>query len=410
MRHLLAIAARNILRNTRRSVVSGAAIFVGVTAIIALKGFLNGFIKNAVEDAAFAKVGAIQVHKRGYENADRNLLDYDLPADGTLAARIAAVPGVKAVTSRISIEGMLSNGSVSSMFVATAIDPATEYQVCPKRRDNVAPGSKPLEAGAPGDTATSTDILIGSELAASLDARIGSTLTMTSAGKSGAQNALDVTVRGFLPSRMIVESKRLVTAPLALTQDLLRMPGRVTEYAIAVDDIDRVADVAARLQQLLGPEYLVEDWRTLMPAVRDRLAIQNVVLLVIMLILFLLVASGIANTMLMAVYERVREIGTMMAVGTRRWQVRVLFLAEAGFLGLGGGALGAAVGSALVLWAHRGVSFHPPGGDLMTVFPFVPIKFVLTTIGFAVVGTVAAGAFAAWRASKLSPVEALRAN
>src|SRR5205807_2487938 len=113
-------------------------------------------------------------------------------------------------------------------------------------------------------------------------------------------------------------------------------------------------------------------------------------------------ATGIANTMLMSVYERVKEIGTMLAVGTRRRQVLILFLAEAAALGLAGSALGAALGATIVsAWGAHGMTFAPPGGDKATFYPFVKASFVLGAVAFAVAGTMLAGLLPAWKASRL---------
>ena len=405
MRRLLAIALRNVLRNKWRSFISALAIVIGVGAVTFLQGFGNGFLQQVVEDAVQDKVGAIQVHKRGYLDAETDPLKLDLPDDPQLAATLRSVPGVTAVTRRLSFEGMLSNGSVSSMFTATAIDPATEYQVCPRRAKSVAEGSRPIDA------ASTEQALIGTALGDSLQAKAGATLTMLSASREGASNALDVTVRGFLPSRFIMESKRSATVPLAFAQDLLRMPGRVTEYVLAVDQLERVDEVARQLRARLGDGYEVHTWLELQPIARDAVARLRYVLVFVALILFLLVVSGIVNTMLMSVYERVREIGTMMAVGVRRRQVVALFLAEAGALGLGGALAGGALGLSVVRWlGARGMHFKVPGGEPMVIHPTVTAAFVGIAIAAAVVGALLAALYPAWKASRLKPVDALRAN
>ncbi len=404
MSTLLRVALRNVFRNKGRSTFSIVAILFGLTVLVFLQGFTNGFLKSVVEDAVLAKVGAVQVHRHGYLDAEKDPLKLDLPDDAATSARLRAVPGVVDVTRRITFEGMLSNGNVSQMFLATAIDPVSEYRVCPKRRDNVGPGSAPL------DEKSTADALVGKQLVESLEARPGTTLSMLSATRRGAQNALDVTVRGTLPSRFIAESKRMATVTLAFAQDLLRMDGRVTEYVLKVEDLERADEVAARLRAALGPDYDVDTWRELAPQARDAVVRLRYVLLGISVILFLLVVTGIVNTMLMNVSERVREIGTMLAVGVRRWQVLTLFLFEAIALGFAGAVPGAAIGWGLVRLMGRGIQVSPPGGDPLMIYPFIRFGFIASMIGFAVAGTVLAALYPAWKASRMRPVEALRAN
>jgi putative ABC transport system permease protein len=405
MSTLLRIALRNVFRNKWRSAISAAAIVVGVAVIVFLQGFANGFLGSVLSDAVDAKVGGVQVHRHGFLDAEQDPLKLDLPADNEVAATIRATPGVVAVTPRITFEGMLSNGNVSTMFSATAIDPRTEYTVCPKRRDNIAPGSQPLDEHADNGA------LLGKALVESLDAKSGTTLTMLSASQAGASNALDVSVKGFLPSKMIVESKRLATVPLAFAQDLLRMPGRATEFAVRVDDLERADEIAARIKARLGDGYDVQGWRDLAPMVRDAVIRLRIVLITVSIILFLLVLTGIINTMLMNVYERVREIGTMLAVGVHRRQIVALFLFEAAILGLLGALAGAAIGSSVVAWmGRRGLHMTPPGADPQIYYPVVDPSFVALAVAVAVAGALLAALYPSWKASRMRPVDALRAN
>jgi putative ABC transport system permease protein len=401
---LLLLALRNLTRNKRRTLLTALAVAFGATAIVILQGFVNGFIRNNVELIILSKIGAVQVFKKGYLGSD-DPLKRTMPHDPALMDRIRAISGVTAVAPRISFDGMVSNGAEATMFMATAIDPVLEYQVCPQRKMRVAAGSKPLTEDQQGT------ILIGKTLADSLKADKGATLVMQAAGPHASTNALDVEVGGFLPVINIAESKRLATVRISFAQDLLRMKGQVTEYVVGVQDIEQKDLVATRLRAELGDEFQVTTWEDLDPATKTRVSSLGYVLLFVALVLFLLVATGIVNTMLMSVYERVREIGTMLAVGVRRWQVTVLFLLEAMALGLLSSILGVSVGFAVVQWmGHRGIPMRPPGGDILWVHPHVDLLFLLVVIGFSVTGAVLSALYPAYKASRLSPVDALRAN
>jgi putative ABC transport system permease protein len=178
-----------------------------------------------------------------------------------------------------------------------------------------------------------------------------------------------------------------------------------------VDKLERVDHTAAELRAALGDGYEVHTWLELQPIARDAVERLRYVLFFVALILFLLVVSGIVNTMLMSVYERVREIGTMMAVGVRRRQVVALFLGEAGAIGLGGALLGAALGTAVVRWlGGSGIHLKPPGGEVMLIRPSVGWAFIGASIAAATVGALLAALYPAWKASRLKPVDALRAN
>ena len=400
---LLLLALRNLTRNKRRTLITALAVLLGTAAIITLEGFSNGFKTNLIESAVESKVGAVQVFRKGYIGSD-DPLKKSLGHDPALMGRIGAVAGVTAVAPRIDFDGMISNGSESTMFMATAIEPELEYKVCPKRKARVSAGSEPLAITGSGDS------LIGKTLAEALGAQKGATLVMQAAGPHASTNALDIEVHGFLPTHNVAESKRMATVRLGFAQDLLRMKGQVTSYVLNVSELDQADAVAKRVGAALGGEYEVTTWADLDPMTKTRVSSLGYVLFFIGLVLFLLVATGIVNTMLMSVYERVREIGTMLALGVRRRQVTALFLWEAGALGLLGSGLGTALGYGLVRWLGRGLTIRPPGGDPLTLYPYVELSFLLGVIGFAICGTLLSALYPAWRAAHLRPVEALRAT
>lgn len=401
---LIRLALRNLGRNRRRTLVAGLAVAFGAAAVVCLQGFVVGFMNNIVEVTVESKMGAIQVFRKGYLGSD-DPLKHSLPEDPALMARLRAIPGVTAVAPRLDFDGMVSNGSDSTVFFATAIDPRLEYEVCPKRKSNITPGSRPLRPGAEGE------VLIGQALAEAWGAKRDSTLIMQSVGPHASVNALDATIAGFLPTYSIQESKRRATVTLAFAQRLLRMDGRVNQYVVAIRNLDGLDHVAARVRAALGQEYEVTTWGDQDPATRDRVKALRFVLAMVAFVLLLLVGTGIVNTMLMSVYERVREIGTMLAVGLKRRQVTTLFLWESVALGVISAAIGTLVGGALVYWlGQRGVVFRPPGGEPLVIRPSVNAPFLAIVFGCSVLATMLAGIYPAYKASRLRPADALRAN
>jgi putative ABC transport system permease protein len=403
MSSLLALAARNVARNRRRSLVTLAAVLLGVAAVLVIRGITNGFVRMMVDEVVQGRTGALQVHRAGYvDSVDSLPLEPDMPYDAALRERLRAVPGVTGVTGRIVFAGLVSNGLSQTNFVGRGLDMATERQAVPRVGFDVLPGGRPLKAE---DYAHA---LLGRELAESF--RPVERVTLASSSPRGRANSLDVAVAGLSQSTLPFENKRLVTVPLKLAQDLLGMEGRVTEYALAVDDLEHLERVARGLREALGPEYEVHTWQELQPFVRDVINRQKWILGVVALILFVIILTGIINTMLMSVFERVREIGTMLAVGMRRRQVLALFLLEAGLLGVAGGVGGVVLGSVLVrLIALRGLAIPGLGtGADAVIRPELNASFAVMTFGVAVGGALLAAAWPAWRASRLRPVDALR--
>lgn len=398
---LFRLGLRSVLRHKGRSMASVVALLVGVAAVVFLQGFVNGFLRTLAEDTVFARTGAIQIHRKGHVDTEEDPLRFDLADDPQLIAKLGNIPGVRAVTRRIAFEGMLSNGSESGMFIATAIDPIAEYKVCPKRKQKIVAGSTPLGLAQP------TGIVLGGAFAEGLGAKPGAPLIMSAATQAGLTNALDVTLHALLSPGLVTESKSAVVMPLGLAQNLLRMPNRVTEYALDVDRLDEVEVVSKRIHAHIGDGYEINTWLDIQQ-IRDFTERTAIVMTIIEIVLALLALSGVFNSVSMAVYERFREIGTMLALGVRRRQILLLFVIEAALLGVIGAVLGAGVGLALIWKLASGILLPGSGGETgLLVIPFVSTRFVLATMLGAVVGSICAAFYPAKRASNLSPLDAL---
>jgi putative ABC transport system permease protein len=409
------IAARNVARNRRRSLITLSAVLLGVTAVVATRGITDGFLRLMVDDVVKGRTGALQIHPAGYMASVEALpLEPSLPYDEALLARLEAVPGVAGVSGRLTFSGLVSNGLSQTTFVGRGLDPSREKRAVPRFGFEVRAGGRAL---APGDHAQA---LLGSELARSFRAvptrqmaeGMVDRVTLAASSPKGRANSMDVAVEGLTESTLPFENKRVVTVPLRLAQELLGLEGRVTELVVAVEDLGELEDVAEQLRAELGPAYEVHTWQELQPFVRDVIRRQRFMLGVISAILFVIILTGIINTMLMSVFERVREIGTMLAVGVKRRQVLRLFLLEAMVLGVVGGVggvvLGAAIVSALGAWGIPVANFGTGGPTVIR--PELDLPFVGMTFAVAVVGAVLAAAWPAWKASQLNPVDALRAN
>ena len=219
-------------------------------------------------------------------------------------------------------------------------------------------------------------------------------------------------VGGSTVSSFPFENKRVITVPLRLAQDLLGLEGRVTELVVGVDEIANIDGTAQALREALGPEYEVHSWREIQPFVRDLIVRQRIVLTGISVVLFVIVVTGIINTMLMSVFERVREIGTMLAVGVRRRQILALFMLEAAVLGAVGGVTGALLGrGAVFVLAARGFDISLSGTSGKSLLrPEVPFSIVVLAVVTAAMGALLSAAYPAWKASRLNPVDALRST
>lgn len=397
---LFKIALRNLFRQRRRTALTGVAVALGVCSVVFCVGFFNGVILMMMKLTVESSIGAVQIHKKGYADADLPL-KFDMPEDAAMIERIKSVKGVRAVAPRLMFEGLMNNGASASVVIGTGISPKEEYEVCPGRTEQF--GANPITSRK------GEEVIVGEELASSLDLKVGSAATFLAPTQRGTSNALDATIKGMLEIKLPLASKVVGIVPLDFAQSLVRMPGRVTEYAVAIDDIEVAPAIAATLASTLGPEYEVQTWREREPSAAAGIDRFGIVVTIASFVLFLLVGAILMNSMLMSLQERVREIGTMMSLGVRRHQVLGIMLTEASLLGFFAATVGAIIGALIVLWLHnRGVEFVLRGAAPLIVFPFAGLSLIVKTICGAVIGAVVAALYPAFKASRLSPVEALR--
>jgi putative ABC transport system permease protein len=428
---LMKLAVRNLLRNRRRTAITLVALIVGVGSMVGVRGFINGFRGMVIENQTRGLLGDLQVHHLGYvANVQSSPLTIDLADTPELRAKIASVPGVVTVSPRIDFGAQLSTpdtapppadgGEVndadrgtSTFLMVTAFDPALEKQVTPKRWDWVAAGR-----GAMPTSADSPFIVLNDDFARALKLEllpagaptppIERQAALITGDREQALNGENVIVGGTFAS-VTPNDRRVGFMSLQLAQRLLRMEGRVTEYGVTVATGSDLPTVKRALEAALGPTYEVHTWAERIPFLTDLVETQTRIFNIVTTLVLLVVLLGIVNAMLMSVLERVREIGTMLAVGMRKAQVARMFLLEGAVLGGVGGLLGVLLGLASV-WAMNsaGIELPAPGAKVATVIhPSVEAFFVVRTLAQAIAGSALAAIIPARRAAALRPVEAL---
>jgi putative ABC transport system permease protein len=412
---ILRIGTRNVARNLRRSAITGAMVALGVAASLFFRGYVVG-----LQDAMTAMLieeasGAMQVERRGYAEAGELApLDLDLPTGGELEALVRRTGGVREVAPRLRFNALLVSGEISSAVAALGVDPQRERRVCPFGPAGRArsPGHYGLEGPGLSGPGGEDGVVLGSTLAAGLRLRVGDPVTLLAQTQGGSTDAVDAVVRGTFRTSDAEVNKRLLALPIGLAQRLLHMPGRATSFALAVERPAIPGTAAALRGALAGlAPAAVRTWKELAPYYRDVIELQDDVMDIVAGLLFVLMVAGVANTMMMSVFEREREIGTLLALGYRRRAIRLLFVAEAGVLGVVSGAAGAGFGSAVVAACARvGLPFKVSGAGMILNRPRVEPAHVAAAVALALGAALLAGAYPAWRASKLQPADALRAT
>jgi putative ABC transport system permease protein len=293
-------------------------------------------------------------------------------------------------------------------MAALAVDPTLEPRVTPLREKTLEPGQRFFDA------ANHDGIVLTADLARSIGIGMGGEASLLSPDRDGALSGELSHLAGLMNLGLPGE-KKIAMVPLGLAQKLLKMDapagagGRATEIAVAISPIERADAIAGALRAHLGPAYEVHTWSDVATFVKQAMQRQNFVISLIAYAFMLLMLLGVANTMLMSVIERTREIGTMMAVGVRRAKILALFVVEALAIGAAGGTAGGLAGLGVVtLLGRRGISFSFPGSRVpFTLTPFMTTAYLVQIILMATAGAGLFALYPAFRASRLRPVQAL---
>ena len=412
MVNVVKIAVRNLLRYTRRSLLTVSLIAFGVVFVLVFVAMAGSFKEAIVASITDSYLGHVQVHQRGYVASIESLplnLNIEPAKLATIQEALGSVPDVASASERIKFNAMFSTFVETTGLRVTAVYPDQEFAVCPKLPTRVAQGDRTPAALARGK------ILVPELLARGMGIKVGATVVVVATNKDGSVNGKTLLVSGIIES---------ATGPggrdgyihFEDAMEILRMPGKeITEVAIRLRDFGQIERVGRALRERLeggggGQAALeVHTWAQLSPfSTVARLIDMMALFMKVMLIAIVLIS--VLNVMIMAVYERVREIGTIAAIGTLPSRILSLFLVEGVLLGVAGAAAGVLAGAAIILALNVWKVSVRFGGSLQlfVLSPRIDLFEVLVASLMVIVVSVVASVQPAVRASRMEPIDALR--
>ncbi len=408
MKTMIMIAWRNVWRNKRRTVLTLLTILVGCAMIIFQNAFAKGGHDQMIEDAVSVNTGHIQVHEKGYW--DNRTIDYAFIPDEAMMKSIALDRRIAGYSVRVHADGLLSHGAETAGAMIQGVDPAAEITVS-NIHTKILPGGRYLR---PGDT---KHIVMGETLAKNCKARVGSIVSMISQGFDGSIAAEKLTVVGLFRSGNPEYDMGLVVMPLRQAQDTFTMMGYAHSLALRLassDDIDAVRHSLMRRADAGALEVL--GWEELMPELVQFIVFDSMGAYIFDFILFLVVAFGILNTIQMAVFERTREFGVMLSIGTRPGQVISMVMFESFFISLMGVILGCIAGYGISYYFKVNPLDYSDYTKEIAVWGVSTVIYPAnaTALNLAVTGGITMALsmifslFPARRAAGLNPIEAIR--
>jgi putative ABC transport system permease protein len=406
MGKFLLLAFRNVFRNRRRTVMTLLMVGGGVTGLLLSGGFFAFMINGLREHTIQEGLGHLQIFTAEHLSRDEvRVLDTGIDNWRQVAATVQAGPHVRGVAPRIDFYGMVSNGSKSSVFVGAAVDPVAEQSL----------GFTPrLTSGRDLNTrpAGEVEALIGSGLAKSMNVKVGDGLTVLAVTSDGALNGVDVEISGIVKTGYDEMDARYLRVTLASAQRLLQSD-RVTNLVVGLDataNTDAAAAALAPRLQGLPQKMILKKWIDLATYYLQVRNMFSGIFLFLGAIVFFMVLMASVNTLLMAMFERTREIGTMLAMGTPRIWIVALFVVEATITGVLG-AIAGVLGGNLLGSLINACGLHmppPPGLTVPIAFHVLHIPALMIGSSLIVILSLAlASILPAVRASRLQIAEAL---
>ncbi|MDP5239299.1 FtsX-like permease family protein [Uliginosibacterium sp. 31-16] len=408
----LKLSARNLLRYRRRTLLTAGLITLGVVALLIFVASAGAFKQTMVGEITDSMLGHLQVHRKGYQAAtDNSPLNLNLQPNAVSKVEdfLKANPDVAAYSKRVKMGAMFSNYAETSAIRLNGIEPEAEDTTVPALRNRILDGEKI------GPLVKEGELLLPTLLARGLKVKVGDSVVLVVTNASGSVNARPFTVRGILDQ---------VTGPggrdgyihIKDARELLRMEKpEVMEIAVRLKNINMLERVQQGLATQLDtirnkedkPATELHSWKELSPFATIVKMIDMMTLFIrVMLIAIVLVS--VMNVMLMAVYERIREIGTLAAIGTRPGKIMGIFLGEGLLLGLVGAVAGVAISYALVAIFHVWPISFTFGRNALALVPVLATGEVLLVLGLAILVSALASLQPAWRAANMDPVTALR--
>ena len=405
------MAWRNIWRNPRRTLLTVCAITFASVLLVFMLSFQFGSYETMINTSVKISTGHLQVQAEAYQ--EKKSIRFVIPEPQTIAKVVAQIPEVAAYTFRGQAFSLISSTDRTYGVVVTGIDPQKEARVS-RLKQLMREGH--FLAGNDRNQA-----VIGKLLARNLRAKIGDELTLLGQGRDGSIAATVVNIKGIFSSGIDEFDRAAMQIPLTTFQDTFSMDQAVHEIVIIGKSLSDVAEIKAKLQTALSAlenrkKLTALDWQELMPGLRQAIEMDLISGLIFYGLLIVVVAFSILNTFLMAILERTKEFGVMMAIGTTPRRLTKVLLLESMTITLIGIIAGIGIGIAVTAYFQvHGIDFSG-GSELLSQFGitgrmYPKLSFLSVTIGpfMVLFFTFFAALYPALKIRRLRPVEAMTA-
>ncbi|MEX1311219.1 MAG: FtsX-like permease family protein [Candidatus Sulfomarinibacteraceae bacterium] len=400
---VLRLAWRNLWRNHRRTLIMIAAIVIGAWSMIFMTALMRGMVDDMIADGISVLPGHVQIHHPDYRD-DPTIANVIPPPSGDLLAALGA-PEVVAWATRVRVPAVISSERDTRGVTLIGIEPERERDISFVARDI-----------AEGDFLSSRDdrgLIVGRKLVEKLETGLGKRVVIMSQDQSNEIADRGFRIVGIFESNLAQYEEGFVFAGEAVIQELLGVGDAVSEVAVLGTDYRDVEGLYRSVEAAAGNDVEVLPWYELDTYLGSMLAMMDGFVIIFIVVVFLALSFGLVNTLVMAVFERVREIGLMLALGMTPRSILGQIVTESVLLLVIGLVIGniAAVATIEPLKDGIDVSIVGEGMEMMGASSVLYPALYLKDIVMANVIVIVLGFFAslspAWRASRYDPIRAI---
>jgi len=404
MIQLIKMAYRDLGRNRRRSFFSALALGIGLALLLLMASVIQGEMRSSMDMSIQLQSGHLQVRSVNYDPDKNSLAWEDLVENPEqVASQISSLAPVKAASPRLFASGIVSVADETAGVSILGIDPASE-------------ASAPYRDGlVSGDYLTADDregVLIGRKLADILGLSTGDTISVMANTSNGDVDEQIFTIRGLFATGSPYYDQTTLIMPISKAQAITQTENHASTIFVLLTERDMTEPVVAALK---SDKLEVVTWRTMNELITQVEQMSSGFMIVIYLIVLGITATVIVNTLVMAVFERTREIGILAAIGMRGSRIMAMFFAESTLLALGGILIGLVLGGIMVAYATY-VGFYI--GDFGIeglligdrIYAYLTLTDAVSLIITAFVVSLLAALYPALLASRMEPVTALHSG
>lgn len=362
---LLKISARNLFRNRRRTLITLFILTLSSIGLVAMGGFFDRLLFLLREAYIRTGTGHIQISKTNFnEKGTTQPFDYLVDHYSQLKRELKKNPAVEHLSPTIRFGGMLTNDDTSIPIIAVGVDPTVDLAM---GNVSLIKGTQKFVNVVEGEYLSADDpngIIIGQDMKKALGTQVGDTVEFITTQRLGAIEGAEFHIRGVYEAAFKELGERMIKMPLETAQKIWAVPDQVHTVSVHLANTDSTMLVKSQLENM--PELKdwnldIIPWNKLGVAYQQTMAFLTRIYRILQTIISIIILFSIANTINMNLLERIKEYGTMMAIGCNRGTVFAMIMTEAGLLGLLGGTCGLlfSILTAKII-SHSGLEIPPP--------------------------------------------------